>query len=88
MEQETIIYFYPVSEQQKMAGHALAAKRFWFQDVSLRAYHLGIRPDEFSVVGCAIPPFYFRNKPWKPQVLSEAMESPQTDGADDYYAFD
>ena len=75
MEQETIIYFYPVSEQQKIAGHALAAKRFWFQDVSLRAYRLGIHQGEFSVVGCAIPPFYFRNKPWKPQVLSEAMEA-------------
>ena len=57
-----------------MAGHALAAKRFWFQDVSLRAYRLGVHQDEFSVVGCSVPPFYFRNKPWKPQVLSEAME--------------
>ena len=74
MEQETIIYFYPVSEQQKMAGHALAAKRFWFQDVSLRAYRLGAYQDEFSVAGCAIPPFYFRNKSWKPRDLSEAME--------------
>ena len=74
MEQETIIYFYPVSEQQKMAGRALAAKRFWFQDVSLSAYRLGGYQDKFSVVGCVVPPFYFRDKPWKPQVLSEAME--------------
>ena len=87
MEQETIIYFYPVSEQQKMAGHALAAKRFWFQDVSLRAYRLGVCQDEFSVVGCVVPPFYFRNKPWKPQVLSEAMEKVcrRTEGLVDTY---
>ena len=75
MEQETIIYFYPVSVQQETAGHAPAAKRFWFQDVSLGAYHLGGCQGEFQVLGCAIPPFYYRHKPWKPQVLSEAMEA-------------
>ena len=75
MEQETIIYFYPVSEQQRIAGHALSAKRFWFQDVSLRTHYLGGCQDEFCVVGCAVPPFYFRCRPWKPQMLSEAMEA-------------
>ena len=75
MEQETIIFFYPVSEQQEIARHALAAKRFWFQDVSLGACHLGGCQGEFQVFGCAVPPFYYRLKPWKPQVLSETMEA-------------
>ena len=75
MEQETIIYFYPVSEQQEVAGYAPAAKRFWFQDVSLGAYYLGDCQGEFRVLGCAIPHYYYRQKPWKPQVLSEAMEA-------------
>lgn len=75
MEHETIIYFYPMSEQQGIPGCMSAAKKFWFQDVSLKAYLLGGRQDAFEVVGCAVPPFYCRNKPWKPQVLSEAMEA-------------
>ena len=75
MEQETIVYFYPVSEQQIIAGNGLAAKRFWFQDVSLRTHNFDGYQDEFHVIGCAVPPFYFRHKPWKPQVLSEAMEA-------------
>ena len=75
MEQETIIYFYPVAEQQNIAGHALAAKRFWFQDVSLWTHYLGGSQGEFCVIGCAVPPFYFRRRPWKPQMLSGAMEA-------------
>ena len=74
MEQETIIYFYSVSEQQKKAGCLSAAKRFWFQNVSLGIRYLGGRQDEFNVAGCFVPPFYCRNRPWKPQVLSAAME--------------
>ena len=74
MEQETIIYFYSVSEQQKAAGRMAAAKRCWFQNVSLGIRYLGGRQDEFGVAGCFVPPFYCRNKPWKPQVLSQTME--------------
>lgn len=29
---------------------------------------------EFEVVGCAVPPCYYRNRAWKPQILSEVME--------------
>lgn len=75
MEQETIIYFYPISEQLLKAGCMTAAKKFRFQNVSLGIRHLGVCRDEFNVIGCVIPPFYCRNKPWKPQVLAEAMES-------------
>lgn len=32
------------------------------------------KPPEFQVIGCAVPPFYYRNKAWKPQVLAELME--------------
>ena len=52
-----------------------AAKKFRFQNVSLGIRHLGVCRDEFNVIGCVIPPFYCRNKPWKPQILAEAMES-------------
>ena len=52
-----------------------AAKKFRFQDVSLRVCPLGGHRDEFIVAGCAVPPLYYRRKPWKPQVLSEAMEA-------------
>lgn len=75
MEKEVIIYFYPMSVQQGIAGCMPAAKKFWFQDVSLRVYPLGDHQDEFMVAGCAVPPLYCRRKPWKPPVLSEAMEA-------------
>ena len=75
MEQETIVYFYPMSEQYGIAGNALAAKKYWFQDISLKAYNLTDHQDEFHVVGCAIPPFYCRHKLWNPRVLSVAMEA-------------
>lgn len=29
----------------------------------------------FQIVGCAVPPFYYRRRSWKPQILSEAMEN-------------
>ena len=57
-----------------MAGSMTAAKRFWFQNVSLEVRYLDGCQDEFNVAGCFVPPFYCRNKPWKPQVLSEIME--------------
>ena len=74
MEQETIVYFYPISEQQGAAGRMCSAKWYWFQDVSLGARFLGENHAAFNVIGCAVPPFYFRHRPWKPQVLSEEME--------------
>ena len=74
MERETIIYFYPVSEQQKKAGRVTAAKRFWFRNVSLGVRYLGGCQNEFNIAGCPVPPFYCRNKPWKPQILSALME--------------
>lgn len=87
MEQETIIYFYPMSEQQGTAGHMCAAKRYWFQDVSLKTRYLTDPHGEFAVLGCAVPPFYCGRRPWKPQVLSEAMETVQrrAEGMTDTY---
>lgn len=74
MEQETIIYFYPMSEQSGISESISVAKRYWFQDVSLKGCRLGGYRDELGVIGCAVPTYYFRRRPWKPQVLSEAME--------------
>lgn len=41
----------------------------------------------FSVMGCAVPLFYHRRRPWKPQALSEAMENVlcQVEGMADTY---
>ena len=75
MEKETIIYFYPVSEQNRIAGDRFAAKQFWFQDVSLGVRKIYEERDGVCIIGCAVPPFYFRRKSWRPQVLSEAMEA-------------
>ena len=87
MEQETIVYFYPISEQQGAAGRVCSAKWYWFQDVSLRTYLLGEVHATFNVIGCAVPPYYFRNRPWKPQVLSEEMAKVmrRVDGMTDTY---
>lgn len=51
----------------------MAAKRFWFQDASLIARVLS--EGEPQVVGCGVPPFYYRRRPWKPQILAETMET-------------
>lgn len=72
MELEKIIYFYSITEHDGQPKGICAAKRFWFQDASLRT---GLFDDgALQVVGCAIPPFYYRRRAWKPQMLSEAME--------------
>lgn len=73
MEQEKIIYYYPLVEYSGERGCASAAKRYWFQDASLSARLLS--EEEPQVIGCAVPPFYYRRRAWKPQVLSEAMET-------------
>lgn len=64
-----------------------SAKWYWFQDVSLRTYLLGEVHATFNVIGCAVPPYYFRNRPWKPQVLSEEMAKVmrRVDGMTDTY---
>lgn len=81
MEEEKIIYFYP--EQTEMEKRT-AAKRFWFREPALRVRRLGESgcncgdndgDAAFSVMGCAVPLFYHRRRPWKPQMLSEAMEN-------------
>ena len=94
MEWEKIIYFYPLAEYVEKTGCMPAAKRYWFQDVSLKFHFLeekdgvqvagkmsgakngvAIPTAEFQVIGCGVPPYYYRHRPWKPQVLSEAMEA-------------
>ncbi len=73
MEQEKIIYYYPLAEYSGETRCASAAKRYWFQDASLSARLLS--EEEPQVIGCAVPPFYYRRRGWKPQVLSEVMET-------------
>lgn len=37
---------------------------------------MGLHDDgEWQITGCAVPPYYYRRRPWKPQMLSEAMEN-------------
>ena len=74
MEQETIIYYYPMPEQMAREENRYAARKHWFQDASLKTAPIAGQA-EFQILGCAVPPFYYRRKPWKAQVLSETMET-------------
>lgn len=80
MEQETILYYYPMPEQLAKSENRYAAKRHWFQEASLKTVTV-VSQTEFQVLGCAIPPFYYRHKPWKPQILSGMMETVLGDAA-------
>lgn len=73
METETIIYFHPALEQMYKNS---AAKKHWWQDAVLRERSLTAEETAgfFRPVDCSIPPFYYKKKPWPPELLSEAME--------------
>ena len=73
MEQEKIIYYYPLAEYIGRSGCGSAAKRYWFQNAVLSAGLVSEK--EPQVIGCAVPSFYYRRRPWKPQMLAEAMEA-------------
>lgn len=73
MEQGTILYFYL---QRKYQGRC-CAKRHWWQTAKLHAlapFELG-EQDRVKVVACPVPAFFYKRKPWKPQVLKELMEN-------------
>ena len=80
MEQETIIYYYPMTEQTAGIQNKCAARKHWFQEASLETVSIA-EQEEFHVLGCAIPPFYYRRKPWRAQKLSELMETVLSDAA-------
>lgn len=84
MELGAIIYYYPMGEEDLRGGRRAAAKRHWFQEAALALKRLG----EDQVMGCAVPPFYYKKKPWKAQTLSEAMEAAlcHAQGMTDTYA--
>lgn len=73
MEAESIIYFHPA---EGPANKNAAAKRHWWQDVSLQGRIL--RPEDaggfFIPIDCPVPPFYYKKKPWPQERLDEAME--------------
>lgn len=73
MEEETIVYFHPAPEQMNKNN---AAKKHWWQDALLRERNLTAAEAGgfFLPVDCPIPPFYYKRKPWPPEILSEAME--------------
>ncbi|MCD7724706.1 MAG: hypothetical protein LUI12_04030 [Clostridiales bacterium] len=87
MEQETVIYYYPVKESQE--GMPAAAKRHWWQEGGLSPFRLleiqegahrtiGSQTpdgrDALQLYACPVPPFYYRKKSWKPWQLCKAME--------------
>lgn len=80
MEQETIIYYYPMPEQTTGIRNRYAARQHWFQEASLETVNIAEQA-EFQVLGCAVPPFYYRHKPWKAQRLSAVMETALHDTA-------
>ena len=66
------------SRTDRQSGEA-ACRAHWsdVQSMGIRRYgdmHTAY-PAEFDVIGCPVPPFYYRHKPWKPEILSEAMEN-------------
>ncbi len=72
MEQETILYYYPLPGGPAGRNSTEAAKKRWFQEAVLRVETLAEEAG-FSVLGCPVPPFYYRKKGWKEPVLFEAM---------------
>ena len=74
MEQETILYYYPLPVRPDSADNTIAAKKHWFQEAVLPVMLLTTQ-GEFGILGCAVPPFYYRKKTWKAPILSEAMET-------------
>ena len=74
MEQETILYYYPLPGGPAGRNSTEAAKKRWFQEAVLRVETLA-EDAGFSVLGCPVPPFYYRKKGWKEPVLFEAMEA-------------
>lgn len=74
MEQETILYYYPLPGGPAGRNSTEAAKKRWFQEAVLRVETLAEEAG-FSVLGCPVPPFYYRKKGWKELVLFEAMEA-------------
>ncbi len=71
MRQETIIYYFPMKEQE---GILCTAKKHWWQEVKLQGKEMA-ETDGLSILACPVPTFYYRKKNWKPQVLCEAMEN-------------
>lgn len=63
-----IVYYYPAKVNE--AGRGAAAKKYWFQEAVLRAEEIHGK----QLIGCAVPPFYYRHRSWKPEILSEAMD--------------
>lgn len=89
MEQETIIYYYPVKENT--GQDCAVAKKHWWQEAKLTASCL---PEsnysqkkktgqqdydgsacEFHIYACPVPVFYYRKKNWQPRTLCEEMEA-------------
>lgn len=74
MEQETILYYYPLPAKPDGTDNTTAARKHWFQEAVLQTALLA-RQEEFCVLGCAVPPFSYRKRAWKAPVLYEAMET-------------
>lgn len=73
METESIVYFHPMQDMYK----SNAAKRHWWEGVSLQGRVLGAEEAGgfFVPVDCQVPPFYYKKKPWPQEVLEEALET-------------
>ena len=73
MEAESIVYFHPIQDMHKMT----AAKKHWWESAALPGKVL---PAEaaggfFVPVDCPVPPFCYKKKPWKREILANAMET-------------
>ena len=78
MEAETIVYYHPAQGQ---SPKQCRAKKHWWQDAVLQGIPVPGRIPQaadgqspVTLVDCAVPPFYYRARAWKPEILSESME--------------
>lgn len=86
METETIVYFHPAKEEMHKNN---AAKKHWWQDAALSGRNLKAEETGgfFVPVDCPVPPYFYKKRPWPPEILSEAMERAlhQTQGMADAF---
>lgn len=69
---ESLLYFYPAPEGMYQKN---AVRRHWWQDAGLLLQELPAREREafFLLVGCPVPFYYHKKRPWSSDVLSACM---------------
>lgn len=69
---ESLLFFYPAPEGMYQKD---AVRTHWWQNTGLFLRELPASEREafFLLVGCPVPPYYYKKHSWPPDVLSECM---------------